>query len=103
MDEKILSRVLEIEKQAQTIHDSALTEALELPVRAEKEAQELIEKSRLEAEQEAQKMIANAQAEEECKRIIADMEEKMSHSEGLAASNFNRAVAYVIARVIGRE
>ena len=103
MDEKLLNRVLEIEKEAQTIHDSALSEALELPVRAEKETQELIEKTRLDAEQQSQKMIASAQAEDECKRIVADTEEKISHSEGLAASNFNRAVAYVIARVIGRE
>jgi vacuolar-type H+-ATPase subunit H len=103
LDEKLLNRVLDIEKQAQSIHDSALNEALELPVRAEKEAQELIEKTRLEAEKEAQIMISNAQAKEECDRITAEMDEKISHSEGLAAANFNRAVSYVIGRVIGRE
>ena len=103
MDEKLLNRVLEIEKEAQEIHESALNEALEVPVRAEKKVQELMEKIRLEAEGEAEKIVSRAQAKEECDRIMANAEENIEHNEKLAKANLNRAVAYVIGRVIGRE
>jgi len=103
LDEKLIQRVLDIEKEAQTIHEAALAEALALPVQAEKEAEALIAQARSEAEEEAKQMVANAQAKEECAQILADAEDKMHHAELLGNSNLDRAVSYVIARVIGRE
>ena len=103
MNEKRIQQVLEIEKQAKTIHEAALHEAEQLPVQAEKEAQALIEKTRQDAQEEARRMVARAQAEEESARILAQAEEKARQTEALAMSNFERAVTYVLSRVTGKE
>ncbi len=103
MDEKLIQRVFEIEKEAQTIHEAALAEALTLPVQAEKEAEALIAQTRSEAEEKARQMVADAQAKEECAQILADVEEKIRNADMEGKANFERAVSYVLARVIGRE
>jgi hypothetical protein len=41
-------------------------------------------------------------ADEESARILAEAEEKNKQFEGVAASNLDRAVNYVLDRVIGR-
>ena len=102
MDEKHIQQVLEIEKQAQEIHETAMKEAQQLPVTAEQEAQALIEKARTEAEQKAREMVSGVKADEESARIVAESEEKNKQFEGIAASNLDRAVDYVLDRVIGR-
>ena len=48
-------------------------------------------------------MVAKAQAEEEFARILEQAEESIQKTEALAKSNVDRAVAYVLQRVIGRE
>ena len=103
MDEKLIQRVLEIEKQAQEIHEHALAEALNLPVKAESEAQAIIDKARSEAEEEARKMIAAAGCRDDCDQILAEAEEKIQQAEQLGKLNFERAVRYTLARVLGRE
>ena len=102
MSENRIQQVLEIEKQALEIHDAALAAAQQLPVQAEKEAQAILEKTRGDAEEEARKLLARAQAEEETAKILAQAEEKNRQLEALAMSNFDRAVAYILDRVIGR-
>ena len=103
MNEKRIQQVLDIEKEADAIHDKAVDQAKLLPVQAEQEAQALIEKAREQAEEEARKLMAAAQAEEERAQILAQAEEKVRKTDALAMSNFNRAVSYVLARVVGRE
>lgn len=103
MDDKRLNQVLDIEKQAQEIYDSALAEASHIPLQAEKDAQDLLEKTRLEAEAGARKMIADAQTKDESQRILAEAAEKIQHDEILARSNFSRAVSFVIDRLTGKE
>jgi vacuolar-type H+-ATPase subunit H len=103
MNEKRIQQVLEIEKQAQQILDSAIKDAEQLPVIAEKEAQELIEKARSEAKVEASQIVAKARSEAETSRIISEAEEKTHKIENLAMKNFDRAVAFVLERVIGKE
>ena len=103
MSEKIIQQVLEIEKQARTIHDTAISQAEQMPAKAEQDAQDIIEKSRLAAEEEARQMIAKAQAQEETAHILAQAQENIKQKETNAAANFDRAVAYVLDRVIGRE
>ena len=102
MNEKHIQQVLEIEKQAQEIHEAAVKEAQQLPVTAEQEAQALIEKTRAEAEQKAREMVSGVKADEESARILAEAEEKNKQFEGVAGSNLDRAVNYVLDRVIGR-
>ena len=102
VNEKHIQQVLDIEKQAQEIHESAMKEAQQLPVTAEQEAQALIEKARAEAEQKAREMVSGVKADEESARILAEAEEKNKQFEAVAAGNLDRAVNYVLDRVIGR-
>lgn len=103
MDDKRIQQVLDIEKQANEIHASAISKADQMPRQAEKEAEALIEKAKTEAEQEAQRIIAEAQNEGDPNRIQSEADEEVRRGEALAMTNFNRAVSYVIDRVVGRE
>ncbi len=103
MNENRIQQVLDIEKQANTIRDQMIDEAAQLPVQAQKEAQAILEKARADAQVEAQQMVAKAQADQESAEILSQADEKTRRTETLAKSNFTRAVAYVVARVIGRE
>lgn len=103
LNEERVRQVLKIEREAQGIHDAAVREAALLPQQAEKKAQSLIEKARAEAQAEARQLIANAQAKEECARILAQAEEEARRMEALAMSHFDRAVSYVLDRVVGKE
>ncbi len=103
LNEKRIQDVLEIERQAQAIHEAALSEAEQLPRQAEKDAQAIIDKARADAEEEARQITARAQAGDETERIIAQAEEKARSNENLAMTHFDRTVSYVLSRVVGRE
>ena len=103
MNENRIQQVLEIEKQANEIRDEIIRSAALLPVQAEKEAQAMIEKGRAEAQDEANQLLAKAQAEQDSAEIMSQANEKILRTEILAKGNFTRAVAYVVARVTGRE
>jgi F0F1-type ATP synthase membrane subunit b/b' len=103
LNEKRIQQVLDIERQAQAIHKAAIHEAAQLPIQAEQEAQALVEKARVDAQEEAHQLIANAHAEEACAQIMAQAEEDVRRMEALAMSHFDRAVGYVLDRVVGRE
>lgn len=103
MNENRIQQVLEIERQAQEIHEVAIRDAQQLPISADQEAQAVIEKARADAQQEARELIASAQAKEETTRILTEAEAKNRQVETLAMSNFDRAVNYILDRVIGRE
>jgi V/A-type H+-transporting ATPase subunit G/H len=103
LNETLIQQILEIEKQAQAIHETAVGDAEQLPIQAEQEAQALIEKARADAQEEARRLVADAQAQDECARIQAQAEEEARRMEALAMSHFDRAVGYVLKRVAGRE
>ena len=103
MNEKRIQQVLDIEKQALSTRDAAIHEAEQLPSRAEQETQALIEKSRAQAEEEARQLVANAHAEEETRRIMEQAQDNIQKTDSQAKSNFNRAVAYTLNQVLGRE
>jgi V/A-type H+-transporting ATPase subunit G/H len=103
MDEKRIDQVLEIENQAKGVHESALREAERMIIQAEKDAQGLIEKAKAEAEQEAKRIVSYAQKEDEHNRILTDAEKDAREMEGVAMVHFDRAVSYVLNRVIERE
>ncbi len=102
MNEKHIQQVLEIEKQAQEVQEKARREAQEIPVKAEQEAQALIAKARSEAQEEARKMIAAVQVGDGSSQGAAEVASKESEFEGKAKANFDKAVAFVLERVIGR-
>ena len=103
MNEKRIQQVLDIEKQAQTVYDSAVNEAKQLPLQAEQEAQVILNQARADAEQQAKDMVAQAHSEAESKKIMDDVQEKITKSEALARQNFRRAVTEVLSRVVGKE
>jgi len=127
MNENRIQQVLEIERRAQEIHELAIREAQQLPISAEQESQALLEKARVGAQEEARpisaeqesqallekarvgaqeearQLVANAQAKEETARILLEAGKKNSETEALAMSNFDRAVNYILDRVIGKE
>ena len=103
MNENRIRQVLEIEKKAQELYTQTVNEAQQLPAQAEQEAQGIIEKARAEAQEEARQIVSRAKVEDEVARILADVEEKNQKLEALAMSNFDRAVNYILDRVVGRE
>ena len=103
MNEKHVQQVLEIEKQAQEIHDVAVREAQQLPILAEQDAQAILQKALTEAQEEARKLVSEAQSEEEVSHILTQADEKNRQVEALAMSNFDHAVTYILERVIGKE
>ncbi len=103
MNDKHIQQVLEIEKQAQEIQEKARREAQDIPVKAEQEAQALIAKARSEAQEEARKMIAAVQAGGDgAGQGTAEQASPNSDFEVKAKANFDKAVAFVLERVIGR-
>jgi hypothetical protein len=98
-----IQQVLEIEKKAHAITEDAAREAELLPIQAEQEAIAMLERSRAEAQEQARRMIAKANTEKDTLRILDQAKESARRTDALAMSNFDRAVAYVISRVVGRE
>jgi F0F1-type ATP synthase membrane subunit b/b' len=102
MNEKHIQQVLEIEKQAQEIQEKAKREAQEIPAKAEQEAQALIAKARVDAQEEARRMIESAQSNDASTHAAADDSSRDSEFEVSARKNFDKAVAFVLERIIGR-
>jgi vacuolar-type H+-ATPase subunit H len=103
LNEKRIQDVIELEKQADAIYAQAVAEAAQIPVEAESESEQYLEKNRMEAHVEARQVTENAKAEEECERIISQSNEKMQRTETIARGNMVRAISYVLNRVVGRE
>ena len=103
MDDKRIEQVLEIEKKADAYYQAAISQAAQLPRQAENEAQELISQAHAQAEEEARKLVEKAAAGEESDQISSDALEQVTKMEAVASMNLNRAITYVLARVVGRE
>jgi len=102
LNEKRIQDVIEIEKKADEVFNKAVAEADRIPQLAEQEVKTLIENARLQAEKEAQALLANAQTKDETDRILSHAEETIRHNDTLAKHNFERSTTYVISRVVGK-
>ncbi len=102
MNEKRIEQVLEIEKQAQDILNAATREAEQIPAQAEQEARDIVERARSQAQEEANQMLGKAQAGEETAAILSKADEKNRETEKRAMQNMDKAVAYILERVIGK-
>jgi vacuolar-type H+-ATPase subunit H len=102
MNEKHIQEVIEVEKGAEEMLDAARKDAERLPVEAEEEARKLVEEARTGAEAEARRLVDEAQSDVEVKEILSAAEEKGRRLESQSRANFDRAVAFVLDRVIGR-
>ena len=58
--------------------------------------------AKAEALEEARKILVSAQAGDDSKKILSDVDANKSQFETLAKANFDKAVAYVLERVIGK-
>ena len=103
MDAERIRQVLEIERQAQVIHEEALRQADEIRQQSEQETQALIEQARQDARQEARQLIADSRSPEECERILAEADDYARNVDAQAAAHFDDAVSYILNRVAGKE
>ena len=103
MNEERIQQIVKIEQQVQVIHETARSEAEKLPLQAEQEVHALIEKARKEAEAEAKRLLSEARAEDEVAHILNQAEQETLGLENNAMRHFDRAVNYVLARVVGRD
>jgi vacuolar-type H+-ATPase subunit H len=103
VNETHIQQILVYEQKASEIYEAALKEAAQLPQMAEQEMQAMIAKARLQAEEEARALLNQAETDEECAHILDQLAEKLSRTEKLAKMNYDRAVDYALARVIGME
>jgi vacuolar-type H+-ATPase subunit H len=99
---KNIEEVIEIEKQAQALSEAAVREAEKLPVRAQDEAQTLLEKVRIDAQRDSEQLLKNAGAEQECSQILSEAEQKANENKAMAAKHMEQAINFVIDRVIGK-
>ncbi len=102
MNEKHIQQVLEIEKQAQEVQEKARREAQEIPAKAEQESQAIIAKAKADAHEEARKLIAAAQPGDVSGQVEVAGGESVNSEFEASATNFDKAVAFVLERVIGR-
>ena len=102
MNEERIQQVLEIEKQAQEIQEQAKREAQEIPAKAEQEAQEIIAKAKADAQEEARKLVSGAQAEDAAVQGKSKEASGNGEFEASARKNLDKAVAFVLERVIGK-
>ena len=102
MNEKRIREVIEIEKQAEEMLALAKREAEQLPVQAEAEARDILDKARASAREEARSMLEHVEAADDGAEIMSKAKERMGESEELAARNIERAVTYVLERVVGK-
>lgn len=99
MNEKRIQEIMTIERQAQEVLEAAQQEAEAVPLRAEQEGRDLIEKARRTAREEARQLLDAAGAGD----ISPKAERPVGEMERLAAKNLDAAIQYVLERVIGKQ
>jgi vacuolar-type H+-ATPase subunit H len=103
LNDNRIQQILDIEKKADAIRAAALKEAQMIPQQAELKAQALIDQSRKDTEEEVRRLLDTAKADKEGDQIISEAQAKIKHNELLAAQNMDRAISYVLSRVVGKE
>jgi len=101
VNEKRIREVLDVEQQALDLLERAKHEAEQAPLQAETKARELIEGGRALAQAEAQGLVEAAQGGEQASDILAAANARMKKSAESAEKNMEKAVAYVLERVVG--
>ena len=105
MSQEAITRILNVEQNATRMHDDAVQRAAELAAEAEKTASASKQHSLTEAQQQAAKILeaSKEKAEVERARIIAQAGADAQRLDTLATKNLQRAVEYVLNRIIGHE
>ena len=105
MDEKIIQKLLELDKQASHVRAKAEMDAARRVERAMREAKTLVAQAEEQARSEAETALREARewATSERERILADAEEEMRRLQTLAESNSEASTKYVIERLVRAE
>ena len=101
MNDERIKQVLNIEKEARQIHDSATHEAEQILLAAEQETGLIIENAKAETQKEARLLVADVQVKEDSERILVEAEENSTRAKSLSAGNFEQAVRFVLDRTTG--
>lgn len=102
MNEERIQEIMKIEQQVQALQEDAQRKAADLPLQAEQEVKDLLERTQKEAEEEARQIASNLQAGEITDRIRKEADEAAIQLENKAQMNLDQAVQYVLDRVAGR-
>lgn len=102
MNENRIGEVIEVEKRAQEMVARATHEAEQLPIEAEARAVAIAEGARAAAQDQAARIIQEATQAADSSQIISHTEENMSRIARLADKNLEKAISYVLERVLGR-
>jgi vacuolar-type H+-ATPase subunit H len=102
VNEKRIREVIEVEQRALEMLAHAKRDAEQIPIQAEAEAAAIVENARAAAQDEARRMIEDAQKGDEATEIISQAQANMSRKAELADQNLEKAVTYVVERVLGR-
>ena len=103
MNQERIQQVLSIEKEAKQIYETAIRESEQLLSLAHQDVETILEKAKKEARQQAEHLLAEAQAKDEDTHFLSALNEKMDHAKNLSRANLESAVDYVLDRVIGRS
>ncbi|MFN2108944.1 MAG: hypothetical protein ACK2UI_04730 [Anaerolineae bacterium] len=103
MNDDYLQQIAELEKQARSIYDAAVEEAEQLPAQTEASAHTLLDKARADAEAQAKQMLAEAKRKSESESILQQANQETERMKTLAMNHFDRAVAFVLDRLTGKE
>jgi vacuolar-type H+-ATPase subunit H len=105
LSEEIIRQILDIERQAQDIHDEAQREAARIVEQAQRDADLSRRRAEEEAREEARGLLDEARrgAQQEGERILSRKREELRRIEEQAHSHMDEAIRYVLDGVAGRE
>ena len=101
--EETVNQLREIEEKAQALYESTVQEAKMLPIDAEEDARVLKSQLHQETEAEAQRILSEAKDDSDSKKILQQAEEDAVRKETVAMNQFDRAVNYILHRIVGRQ
>lgn len=105
LNEEIINQILELEKQAQKIHDDAQLKAGQIVQQAQQDADQLRQSAEKLRQKKVQQLLAEAgeEAKRERDRILDETSAEIEKLKAQAETHKQGAVQYVINRVTWRE
>ena len=103
MIEETVKQLREIEDKAQALYETTVQEAKMLPITAEEDARVLQSQSHQEIEAEAKRILAEAHDDSDSQKFLQQAEEDAKRKETIAMNHFDRAVNYILHRIVGRQ
>ena len=101
--EETVNQLREIEEKAQAFYESTIQEAKKLPIDAEEDARKIQSQLHQEIEAETKRILEEAQDDSEGQKILQQAEEDAKRKETLAMNHYDRAVNYILHRIVGRQ